>query len=357
LITAQDTARSEEIRSDRQNAFVARTSKSAEGAVNIELSNETYDDFIEAVLQADTTWSALITDVSANITIAFNAADQSIQDSGATGTLFANYVIGQWIKIEGSANTENTGLFKIISKPTDKMIVQGGNLLVDEAAGASVSLTQLSSINNGVLQKFFSIQKTANDVTPFYGEIFQGMTADTAELSIEAGSIITGAFGFMGKVGAPLYGNAYSTLTAANNDVIMTATDNVIYVITSCQRFCVNTFDISINNNGDKEMCIGELSANRIRSGEIDVSGSLEIYLEGRENQRRFHEFEDVSFTIIFEDENGRTSGVEILRSKLTQANANAEAKNDSLFDSIEFEAFADDTEDITIRWFRDYTP
>jgi len=351
LINSQDTVLSEEIRADRQNSFVARTSKSAEGPINTELSNTTYDDFIEAVLQTDNPWSALITDISASIIIAFDAATQGITATALT----TNYVVGEWIEITGSANVENTGIFKIIAKDVNTLFVQGGNLLVDESAGASISITQLSSIKNGVLQKFYSIQKIFEDVVPFSGQLFKGMTIDTMELSVESESVITATFGFMGKKGEPLYGDAASSVTAATETPIMTATAEVLYLIQSCQTYCVDSFNISINNNGDKETCIGELSANRIRSGSFDLTGSMEIYFQDRDNPRRFDEFSDTSFTIVFEDEDGQISGVEVLRAKLTQSNLNAEAKNDSLFDSVEFTAFRDSTEGITLRWFRNY--
>lgn len=108
LEQSTDTVESSEIRPDRQVSCMKRTSVSAGGPINVELSYGTYDDFIEAALMG--AWSTLKTDTQATFAAVVN--DNRITDS-TDGLVAVGYLANQWVKTSGFALAANNGYSKI----------------------------------------------------------------------------------------------------------------------------------------------------------------------------------------------------------------------------------------------------
>jgi hypothetical protein len=154
LTQNQSTTVSAEIRPDRQVSNIVRTNLNAQGDLNFELSAKSYDDFLKSALMADSTWSAEVADIAADITISASDTDNSFNDSGSG---FGNYVAGEWIYVTGFTEAANNGYFKIVSQAVGKLVVSGGTL-VTEIAGDSIDITQLGSITNGKTSEFWNLE-------------------------------------------------------------------------------------------------------------------------------------------------------------------------------------------------------
>jgi hypothetical protein len=85
----------------------------------------------------------------------------------------------------------------VVSATTAKIVVSGG-ILVDDAAGESVTIKQGSYIKNGTELRSFNIEKQYTDLTNIFSKLV-GMCADGFTLDIKTGAIITGGFTFIGK--------------------------------------------------------------------------------------------------------------------------------------------------------------
>lgn len=75
-------------------------------------------------------------DISADTNISFTNATDTISTTGT----FPLLVAGDRITVSGAANSANNGTFTVVSRTSSAIVIGSGGTLVDEAAGASVSI-------------------------------------------------------------------------------------------------------------------------------------------------------------------------------------------------------------------------
>lgn len=215
LALTKESFQSEERRSDRQIDDFRHGLKQVGGEHNFELSYTSFDDFLEACLGGQ--WVAKAAPYSAS-TISAVASDNSINDS-ADG--FPSLAAGDVIAIAGfTGETDNNGEVTVVSATTSKIVVSGITL-VDDAAGGSVTVTQLNDVlKAGTERRSFSVVRHFEDIetaaNPYH--IFRGVEINTLSLSVPAQGYITGSFGVIGKsmvtrqdltdLGTPVLSNA-----------------------------------------------------------------------------------------------------------------------------------------------------
>lgn len=133
----------------------------------------------------------------------------------------------------------------------------------------------------GTTDRSFTIEEEFADINKFID--FKGMRANSMDLSIPFGEIITGSISFAGNgydtpvssaVGAGTLTPATtsSTLTASN-DVGSIKFDGVLTSI------CIKTLNLSINNNLRSIDCIGRETAKDQVKSKSSITGSVEMYL------------------------------------------------------------------------------
>jgi len=344
----QDTTTelSKEIRSDRQVSDVKRTSIGASGDINTELSFEAYDDLLAAALFS-AGWSAEVADIDADITISAAATDNSFNDS-ASG--LGNYVANQWIYVTGFATAANNGFFKIVSVVAGKIVVSGGTL-VDESAGVTVvvKIQMGPQIVNGTTRTSFNIEKQYTDVVNTFA-LYLGMVINSMQLSVSAGQIITGGFGFLGKQEESIAASLGSEYTAAPTNSVMSAVDDVMAILEAQTAYDANSFSLSLANNLRQKDIIGTLGAIDIKPGKVSISGTLQAYFESSTAMDKYLDHTASSIAIPFQDSAGNGYVIELPYIKFSSGQRVAGGMNTDIIADLAFEASMHPTELITIR-------
>ena len=358
LAQENNTADSTEIRSDRQLADIVRTGISAGGEIPFELSFASFDEwFAASFLSDDVTnpqgWSLAVATIAADITI---AADNALNQFQGVATKFAGYLVGSWIKVAGFATAGNNGFFKIIAKAGDDSTItvsHGPGALVNEVAGASVSITQGSEITNGVTCRSYTIEEEYTDLTNVF-HAFLGMTINTMSLSTQAESIIGGSFGFMGQQmddNAATVGD--SANTAANENEVMGSGEDVENVYEGGTSLCVINFSVEIANNFRNQPCVSNLAPQGLGSGKLNVTGTVQAYFENATLLAKFLDFTSTSLAQVFTDSAGQSYIIDLPEVKFTAGPTSAGGESSDIVVDLSYTAKKHPTENKTIRMVR----
>src|SRR5690606_38117530 len=117
-----------------------------------------------------------------------------------TADKFADVQVGQWIRVQGFANEGNNGFFRVAAKDASnlELTLQQALAADESAAGEAVKISG-SMIRNGVQERSFTLLKRFEDLTPVVNHLFRGMRVSQFTVDLQSGSLVTGAFSFMGK--------------------------------------------------------------------------------------------------------------------------------------------------------------
>jgi len=337
-----DTTSSNELRSDRQTSDIIRNNISASGSIEWEMSYGAYDDLIAAWLMSSG-WSSPVS-VTATTIAAVNATN-SITDSGDG---FGTLVAGQWIKVSGFDTAANNGYFKIETAAAGEITVSGGTL-TDESAGESVTIQMGGQVTQGTTSTSFNIERAYTDIA---GEFVlnTGMMVSSGSMNISPDQIITGSFDFLGRQAASMAASAGTGYTAAPTNSVMNAIDNVNVLLSDGSSFSAREFSLSLNNNLRTRLQIGHLGAISIGTGTVDVTGSLTAYFQSSADMDKYRNFTTTSIAIALEDVSGNGYVIELPSVKFTDGTDNASGKNTDIMATLNWSAFMDATEGITIR-------
>lgn len=163
-----------------------------------------------------------------------------------------------------------------------------------EAAFASTWQTDtpsagLDTIEPGITLKSFSIDKHFQDAETESHFNFTGMRVGTFSLDFSVGSIVTGAFSFMGLDATGTEAAPSPSATAPSTTSVMNAVTNVSNVLIDAGAAgCLNTFSMVLNNGLRGQDCVGNLGHSGISLGRIDLTGNLNIYFASMSEFTKF---------------------------------------------------------------------
>lgn len=340
-----ETVRSNEIEGSRQLLSVIRTAVRGAGGFNSEFFFGTQqDDLLQAILYS-TDWTNTkneTTVISASSAITFDETAGVYTLTLGSGTWTNTPPVGSWIEIAGAGTAGNNG-FARVAASTSTVITVTHKVLVDEAAGASVTITYGSTIANGSTFRSFSIEKAFTNLSNEFLR-YRGMTPATMELSVAAKQICTVGWTFVGKdedAATSTFGDG--SPTAADSALSMDAVADVTGVFSNgSQLSSITGFDLRIDNNLRERAAVGVFGAESIGLGEFSLSGSIRAYYaSGAALQTAYHDFTARSFAMIFDDQDAGagTYIFDIGATRLTDAQALSTAKNTDVEQSISFEA------------------
>ena len=148
---------SNEICSDRMISALTQGNIDVSGSIEFEFSHNSFDDILEAALFG--AWDNA--DITAD-TIAFvsGTPNATITDSG-NGFVAAGFKVGNFIKVSGSSS--NNGYYTVVGVTVGTLTLATGETLVDESAGASITITS-SELKAGTTDKFFTLEKRFTDI-------------------------------------------------------------------------------------------------------------------------------------------------------------------------------------------------
>jgi len=306
LALSKNTFQSEELRSDRQIADYRHGTKQIGGEIPFELSDNGFDDFIEAVLGG--TWATKATKTAT--TISAVAADNSYNDSG-NGFVTAGFEVGDSVVVTGfTGNVANNIAHGVLtSVAAGKIIVGGtdGDVIVDDAAGESVTIATLASAcKAGVLRRSFTFDQFFSDIAQHL--IFRGVEMNTMKITISPNGIVAGSFGVIGQsqiTGAIAGASLNATPTGEPYDGFAGS-----LLEAGAPIAVVTEIALNINNNLATMFVIGSDETLQPSIGRSMVDGTATMYFENLTMLNKF--INETESSIQFELSGANRTGIRV---------------------------------------------
>lgn len=340
---------SEEIRSDRMRSDTIQVGASADGSIEGELSYGTYDDFMEGAQFSSwlTTGTPMVdTDISINKTA--GTPNTYVLESVGGDFTANSWVVGQFVKVEGFV-TAGTFWAQITSIAALTLGIRPLSDEVDEAAGASITITPLNFIRNGTERHSYTIQKAFTDLTAPEYQNFLGSVVDKMMLKLETKSILTAEFEFVAKSAEMTETQfAGATFNASNTNDVMNAVGNVAAITFDGDPggaiFYFNNLELEVANNVRGQEAVGTLGFIGIVPGRQEINGKLELYFESSALFDKFRATTVFALSFMVADASGKRYIFTIPRAKYTSMEIVAGGLDEDIFASAEFEGLIDST-------------
>lgn len=347
-------AKSQEIRPDRLSTGQTKVDMNIDGGFNFELSGKEYDPFIEAALGGNFAHYG-----TAGVGTSFTCttiANKVTAAAAPTGTsAFTGLANGSWFKLNPPAGASQSvkdyfadKWFKVASTTTTEINVDASTPIAAPGlvtAVAGYSVTQ-SVVSNGAVAKSFAMEYALTDIGMYL--TYTGMRSNSFELSMEVGSIITGAFSFIGG-GHPEPGGASllpgTPVASQSLEVMNSVTDvGAIYEggsnILSGSTSFIKSVKFNLNNNARGQKAIGVFGNAGIGLGELEIGGTLDIYVENANYYNKWLRGTTTNLALGMADAAGNGYMLEMDKVNFTDGGLNPGGRNDDVMLSLPFSAF-----------------
>lgn len=340
------TEKSNEIRSDRMTSDLVLTDSSPSGAVNIELSYGSYDDFLIAGLMT-TDWSANVAVVGVAGDISTVAGPTSNLTSGTAGK-FTTILAGQYITLSGFTAPALNRTYRVAAKIDDQTLTLFPAPTVAETpALAAANVNSSGYIRNGVTESSFTVLKEFLDATVVTRHIFSGMRVGGFSFDMQTGSIMTGSINFMGKSAA------FSESTFGGETIVPAASTEVMNSVTNLQDILQNgavigsegaimSLQVELLNNHREQKGIGVLGNVGVVAGTLEVNFTASQYFESKDQADMFESSEAFSFAFTMVDNTGNTYIFTAPRCKYETFDVSASGKDTDVMAETTFTALRD---------------
>lgn len=270
----KETNVSEELYSDRGIRDERHGNKNVVGDVNAELSYNSFNDILEALIGG--TWSTSATSVTAT-TISATASGNTIDDS-ASG--FGSISAGDMVLISGfTGTTANNGVARVTAASAASLTIDG-RTLTDEAAGDSVTIRVMDKLTSGTTRRSFSLIRDFADLTNGRYQLFSGCEFNSGSLNFGLGAIISAVFGIIGQnqsssASAPsgaTFGSAGTTEPFISYDGSLNEAGSASSILTN--------FTIDVNNGLEPKFHLGSSETSQPGIGRHEVTGEITAYFD-----------------------------------------------------------------------------
>lgn len=262
-----------------------------------------------------------------------------------------NLAVGQWIRLAGSANPANVGIFRITAIAANLLTLatsSGAAAFTTEAAGASIRLTA-KRLTNGVMDKTFQVEKKFTDVNRFHS--YRGQQVNNFALTIEAQQLITGSFSFMGKENIPSATSVLGTITPAGTTPSINATANVGAVMEAGALLttAIRGITLSVANNLRSRAAVANRAPISQGLGFVDVTGTINAYFEDDTLYNKLINHTSTSLSFRLTDPLGNVMVFTLPNLYFTAGNPQVSGPNDDVMAPLEFTAIRDSVSSATI--------
>lgn len=349
------TVTSKEIRSDRLSSGLTRTDLNIDGGFNLELSAKEYDPMIEGLMGsafthygttglgtvfALTTAALLLTAaVAPTTTSAFSVLVAGswfkvVPPVGASAAI-KEYFADKWFKV---ASTTSTTVVLDASTP-----ITGVGLGITAVAGYAISQSVLS--NGASLTRGFTLEYAMTDIAQFLA--FQGMRANTLELDLQVGSIITGSFAFIGQghsgmvgattlPGSPVASQAFDVMNAVADVGVLYENGTSLL---SAGSF-IKSVKMSISNNLRAQKAVGVFGNAGVGFGELAITGTIECYVQDAAYYNKWFAGTNTSLAVGVADSAGNGYLFEMDKVNFKDGGMNPGGQSDDAMLTLPFQAF-----------------
>lgn len=307
LQPVRETLQSKRKLGDRTSPLPRLGKKSCAGSMDSELAYVAFDDFLEALFNG--TFPTAFTAVSGT-TIAAVAASQTITDSGSG---FGSVSAGDWVTISGFTNSANNGTFKVTAASAGSLtLAYGSTSLVDEAAGATVSVSQqirMEALSSST-PKSFCVQGRYTDLSSVE-HLFKGVMVKSATFNVVPKDITKVSFQLLGND----FDKAPTALSSIGTHGDYEAFDALSGTFTEADTATTKMTNLTMtveNNNSLADKALGLLVAEEQFQGHLSISGSVRFYFTGNSLVTKFWDETETSleFSVSDPDGNDMTFGL-----------------------------------------------
>lgn len=279
-----ETTESQQIREDRMSSGQVVTGLTVGGNHNFELAKEAaLEDYMESAMYASWTQMGLIT---RNVTLSVSGKTLT----SVTGSFVTDgFVVGDFVKLAGFADSANNVVVMITSVATLILGISMPEGMID-AAGTGTTLQRGDKLAIGTTKHSLTIEKAFLDLTN-KAINYRGMIAETMELNVEYGSLISGSFGFQGNDYEPAdaasefatylkYITDAATTNTLNGSVDMPFLSTNVSGSYLTDAFCIQSLGLTLNNNLNAQNCIGNDAPEDYTPGTAQIEVKLSSYLK-----------------------------------------------------------------------------
>lgn len=278
------TVESGEIRSDRMSGGQIVTGLEVGGSIEFELAFDNFfNKFFAMGMMSD--WQAQGTTIS-GVDFTPTTAQQGTLDATGIGTAYPN--AGELIVLT-DANGDSV-YFQVISVPSADQLVVASKRDQEAVTGDAYSPAYLD-IGKDVAS--VTLSKAYKDVlhtggTSEHGQTYSGSIVSGFSIAANFGAVVTGSFDMSGngyKQPLPSYEQAVvaagGTVVPAGTSQAINASIDVPVVTASGEatEFCIESFNISLDNGLTPQNCIGHAAPRKYELGTANITIGASIYL------------------------------------------------------------------------------
>jgi len=323
-----ESAASQELRDDRMTPDSILTGGQVGGALNFEMSFETYDTFLEALLAG--TFATIGTDSTDPVADAtFSSTDNSLNSAG-NSIPYTLIALGQWVRVASARTAANVGIYRA----STTVAATGAKLRFDTAvktvttdAVAHMATISSARLKNGVAAlRTFSMEKEFTDVSQHF--MFTGCGVESASLDFSTGSMLTGSFNFLGqsctRATATQFPSGLGSVVAATTSPVMNSVQGTTVLLdgASLGESCAESFSLNIGTGLRGIRCLGSgLGFSALVLGTFEITANLNIFFGAASSAAVYDKMilnQPLSFAIAVSDANGKGYGFNLDRAKLS---------------------------------------
>lgn len=345
----QNFIESDEFRTDGNIVDNQRVGLRASGGIQTRLSWATFDEWLEWLVRADSTYAGASTVTGTGISA--SSVDNSFNDTG-NGFTTPAFDAGKIIKASQFTNGANNGHFLIVTRSSNaKIIVVGANALVTEAAGATRTVAAQDSVINGTTLPSMKIEKAFTDIAATFHD-FEGETIAGMTLSVQNRQFVGMDWRFMGKSLAQNTSSMGSATTPANSNPLVQGVDGLHWFVENNAKLAVSAFTLAIENNLREREELGTLGPESIGQGDFRATGTFQAYFKAANTavMTRYVAGTFTSIAFCLRDSSSRGYAWVMRNVRITGSRVLARAKNGDCLLEVNYQAIFDSQKAYTMR-------
>ena len=337
-----NTIRSSELRADRMISDLIRAGYGAEGSINGELSANNWDEFISSAMYND--WGAAPAAVAEASTFAVTvtAGVYKLTDSG-NKLVIASLPVGGMFRATGF--TQGTVIGVVTERTSDGDITFSPlNTVIAEAAGASVTITPMSVIKNGVTENSLTLYQNFADAGIW--RTTPGFIVSPFGMTIEADNLATVAAGGQARdatytTTAPPQILSDDAAAPSYTDPVIAAADvlDVVFDGNPAAKIFFQSIEITIENNLRSRKALSTIENLAVVAGEADISGTATAYFENADLYTHYRAGTPYTVGISIQDTQGKGYAIYIPRAKTAESEQTPGGSNEDIFDELTWTA------------------
>lgn len=299
-----ETTESTLIRKDRMSSGQVVTGLTVNGDIATEIAKDPVLDLLfESLMLSD-----FQTSVAVNVDLTIDNTAKTIDR--AAGDFNADLVVGDFIRLAGfstAGNNVEVLVAEIVDADTIRYVGPEG--MADEA-GSGTSYLLADKIGIGSDKKSFSMQKQFTDLTN-KALIYKGQLVSNASIAINYGEISNATFSFNGTFRddvdqATDFITDGRTVDPAATTNPMNGSIDMPFIANSAvgnlddSNFCIQSVEVSVNNNYTPQTCIGTIAPKDYSPGQAQVEVNLTAYLDDENWQLIAKKLTQEPFAVAF---------------------------------------------------------